>query len=112
MNVYKLRLISSSLLFSLLIALFPLSVSAESDLPEIQAGSYIIMEFESGVILAESRADDPLAPASMTKMMTEYIVLEKIKAGKISWDDMITVSSNAASLAEAQVYLKAGKGEL
>ncbi len=109
MNIHNLRWIHGGILFALLLLLFPTSVFADSKLPEIQAGSFFMMEFESGAVLAEENADVPLSPASMTKMMTEYIILEKIKEGKIGWNDMVTVSPHAASLGGAQVYLKEGE---
>ncbi|GGE06221.1 D-alanyl-D-alanine carboxypeptidase [Marinithermofilum abyssi] len=75
----------------------------------VDAKSYILMEKESGRILAEKQADRSYPPASMTKIMTEYLVQEQVKKGKAHWNDKVTVSANAASVDEAQVNLVPGE---
>ena len=60
--------------------------------------SAILVEASSGKILYKSNEDVPYAPASMTKMMTEYIVLEAIKQNKIKWDDKVVADDYAAFL--------------
>lgn len=60
--------------------------------------SAILVEATSGKILYKSNEDVPYAPASMTKMMTEYIVLESIKKNKIKWEDKVTADDYAAFL--------------
>jgi D-alanyl-D-alanine carboxypeptidase (penicillin-binding protein 5/6) len=62
---------------------------------KLDVKSAILMEASTGQILYEYQADVPLPPASMTKMMTEYLVLENISSGKIKWDDIVTASKNA-----------------
>lgn len=52
----------------------------------------ILIEASTGKVLYVQNAEQPLPPASMTKMMTEYLVLEAIKEGKLSWDDVATAS--------------------
>ncbi|WDE03859.1 serine hydrolase [Thalassomonas viridans] len=63
--------------------------------PEINAKGYILMDYTTGKVIAEGNADTQLAPASLTKMMTSYIIGQEIKAGNISKDDMVTISENA-----------------
>lgn len=63
--------------------------------PEINAVSYILMDYHSGKILAEKNADERRAPASLTKMMTSYVIGQAIKSGKISVNDMVTVGQDA-----------------
>jgi D-alanyl-D-alanine carboxypeptidase (penicillin-binding protein 5/6) len=65
---------------------------------KLDVKSAILMEATTGQILYEYQADVPLPPASMTKMMTEYLVLENIANGKIKWDDIVTASKNAADV--------------
>nr|WP_258567758.1 D-alanyl-D-alanine carboxypeptidase family protein [Paenactinomyces guangxiensis] len=89
----------------------PAQTFAAQGLPEIKAKSFILMDFTSGAILEEEMADEPRPPASMTKMMTQFIVLDKIKAGELNWDDEVTVSKRAAGVDEAQIHLKAGEKE-
>jgi D-alanyl-D-alanine carboxypeptidase (penicillin-binding protein 5/6) len=65
---------------------------------KLDVKSAILMEAATGQILYEYQADLPLPPASMTKMMTEYLVLENISSGKLKWDDIVTASKNAADV--------------
>ena len=78
---------------------------------QLEVQSAILIEAESGQILFETNKDVLLAPASMAKMMSEYVVLEAITDGKIGWDDIVSVSKHAADtvgsgqlLAEGETY--------
>lgn len=78
----------------LLISLFvakPVSTSAETDLG-LLVDAAILIDADTGKILYEKNADTSLGIASMSKMMTEYILLDAIKAGKISWDQEYRVN--------------------
>lgn len=55
----------------------------------LEAKAAILMEASTGQVLYEMNADEPMPPASMSKMMTEYLVLEAIKSGKINWDTIV-----------------------
>ncbi|AOM84664.1 D-alanyl-D-alanine carboxypeptidase [Salisediminibacterium beveridgei] len=57
----------------------------------------ILVDAESGRILYEQNVDQPLPPASMTKMMSEYLILEAVNAGEISWDQEVPISDFLAS---------------
>lgn len=63
--------------------------------PQIDAKAWILMDFASGKVLAESNADDRLDPASLTKMMASYVTGQALKAGKITNDDLVTVGKDA-----------------
>ncbi len=76
---------------------------------DIQARSYVLMEMETGQVLAGKGEKRPYPPASLTKIMTEYLVLEEVKSGRIRWNDPVKISENAASIGEAQVNLVAGE---
>lgn len=65
---------------------------------KLDVKSAILMDAASGQVLFEDRADTPLPPASMAKMMTEYLVMEAVKSGKFSWDEMVSTSQNAADV--------------
>ncbi|MGR5484550.1 D-alanyl-D-alanine carboxypeptidase family protein [Vibrio alfacsensis] len=65
--------------------------------PELQAKGYVLMDYQSGAIIAEQNARAGLAPASLTKLMTAYVIGQEIKAGRLSWEDKVTVSENAWS---------------
>ncbi|NVJ51755.1 MAG: D-alanyl-D-alanine carboxypeptidase [Gammaproteobacteria bacterium] len=63
--------------------------------PSLGANGYILMDYQSGQVIAENNADNPLPPASLTKMMTSYVVSAELAAGNIALTDQVTVSENA-----------------
>ncbi|PAU99643.1 serine-type D-Ala-D-Ala carboxypeptidase [Arsenophonus sp. ENCA] len=63
--------------------------------PNIDTEAYILIDYYSGKVLAEKNADQRRDPASLTKMMTSYIIGQTIKAGKISMNDIVTIDENA-----------------
>jgi len=65
--------------------------------PTINADAYLLMDFQSGKILVEHNIDQRLPPASLTKLMTAYILAEEIAKGRLSLDDQVVVSRNAWS---------------
>ncbi|WP_042170903.1 D-alanyl-D-alanine carboxypeptidase family protein [Paenibacillus gorillae] len=76
----------------------------------LEVSSAILIDADSGQAIYEVNADAPRPPASMTKLMTEYIVLEEITQKHLSWDDIVTVSEEAASTPPdgSQIYLAQG----
>jgi len=80
-----------------LLIIAPLSAFAEQApaAPGIDAKAWILIDYASGKVLTESSADQRLDPASLTKMMTSYVVGQAIKAGKIKPDDLVTVGQDA-----------------
>ena len=71
--------------------------------------SAVLMDAATGSVLYEKNAHEPLAPASVTKVMTMLLIMEAIDSGKIGWNDMVTASETAAAKGGSQVYLKAGE---
>jgi len=63
--------------------------------PALDAKSWVLMDYATGQILAQSNADTRVEPASITKMMTGYIVSAELAAGKIQLDDPVVVSEHA-----------------
>jgi D-alanyl-D-alanine carboxypeptidase (penicillin-binding protein 5/6) len=63
--------------------------------PQLAAASYILMDYNSGRVLVESNPDLRVEPASITKLMTAYVVFHELKQGKIALEDAITISENA-----------------
>lgn len=63
--------------------------------PEIDAEAYILIDYNSGKVLAEKNADQRRDPASLTKMMTSYVIGQAIKSGKIGAEDIVTVNEDA-----------------
>lgn len=83
------------------IYLFAFAVDANADDSlDIQAEAAILIDADSGKILYEKNADEKLGIASMTKMMTEYLVLEAIKNKEISWDQQVTISDYAQQVSQ------------
>ena len=76
--------------------------------PELPAKAWLLMDFDSGEVLAAANADEPLPPASLTKMMTSYLVEQALRSGKLKPTDLVTVSQNAwcrGTSAESCMYL-------
>ena len=69
--------------------------------------SAILIEASTGKVLYEKNADEALAPASMTKIMTLLLTMEAVEKGTIKLSDMVRVSENAASMGGSQVFLAA-----
>ena len=63
--------------------------------PQIDAESYILIDYNSGKVLAEMNADSRRDPASLTKMMTSYVIGQAMKAGKFKETDLVTVGNDA-----------------
>ncbi|WP_342553635.1 D-alanyl-D-alanine carboxypeptidase family protein [Paenibacillus sp. FSL R7-0652] len=70
--------------------------------------SAVLMEASTGQVLLSVDADKAKPPASMTKMMTEYIVAEQVKQGKFGWDTVVEVSKNAAKSIGSRIFLAEG----
>ena len=95
------------IVLGLLLGMLPFYArGAEMDIP---AKSALLMDMETGTVLFEKNAHEPLAPASVTKVMTMLLIMEAIDSGKISWDDQVTASEAAAQKGGSQIYLKVGE---
>lgn len=75
----------------------------------LEVKSAILMEATTGQVLYENNADVALPPASMAKMMTEYLVMEAVKSGKIKWTDTVQVSERAAKVGGSGQMLGVGQ---
>jgi D-alanyl-D-alanine carboxypeptidase (penicillin-binding protein 5/6) len=96
-------------LLPLLLATILLTTPCLAASVEIAAPSAILIDRTTGTVLYEENADELLAPASVTKVMTLLLVVEAIDAGRISWDDTVTASAAAAGKGGSQVYLEEGE---
>ena len=95
------------LVLALLAGLFPLQARAV-DL-NVAGKSALLMDVATGTVIYESNSHQPLAPASVTKVMTMLLIMEAIDSGKISWDDQVTTSEAAAAKGGSQIFLKVGE---
>ncbi|PSW19926.1 D-alanyl-D-alanine carboxypeptidase [Photobacterium sanctipauli] len=86
--------------FSVLIATLPITGLAQlvPAAPEIAAKGYVLMDYHSGKILASGNVDQPMAPASLAKMMTAYVIGQEINNGRLSLDDEVVVGESAWSV--------------
>lgn len=73
------------------------------------AKSAILVDSLSGKVLYEKNADEKLPPASMTKLASMLLIMESIDNGTLKFDDMVTISEEAANMGGSQVFLQAGE---
>ena len=93
----------------LLFLIFLLFIGIKVNAQELTMGakSSILMEYSTGKVLYEKNSNERLAPASMTKIMTMLLTMEAIDEGKLSFDTMVNISSNAAAMGGSQMFLEA-----
>ena len=99
------------ILMCIMLLLIPLNTLAVTDNfdPIGNAKSGILMEATTGKILFKKNINEKLSVASMTKMVAQIIILEKIKKKQIKWTDIVTVSKNAADMGGSQIYIAEGE---
>ena len=76
--------------------------------PKLQASGYLLVDATNGEILVEHNAEEPLPPASLTKMMTAYIAEREITEGRISFDDQVPVSVKAWKTGGSRMFIREG----
>ncbi len=77
--------------------------------PQLNAKSYFLKDFQSGAILAEKDADLRVDPASITKLMTSYVVFNELKQGKLALTDISTISEKAWRTEGSRTFIEVGK---
>lgn len=81
---------------SLLVAVSTSAYAAQTPVaPQVDAKAFVLMDYNSGKILASGNPDERLDPASLTKIMTSYVIGQAVNAGKITPQDMVTVGEDA-----------------
>lgn len=85
------------LVFLMAMSMVQKPASAQGDL-DVNANAAILVEASTGKVLYEKNSETALGIASMTKMMTEYLLLEAVKEGKIKWDQKYTVPTNVSKM--------------
>ena len=86
-----------------------LAVPVQGAPAQVTAKSAVLMDVATGTLLFEQDAHTPLAPASVTKVMTMLLIMEAIDSGRIGWNDTVTASEAAAAKGGSQVFLKVGE---
>jgi D-alanyl-D-alanine carboxypeptidase (penicillin-binding protein 5/6) len=74
--------------------------------PQVAAKNYILVDANSGRVLAEKDADAQVEPASITKLMTSYVIYKELEAGRLSMDDMVTISEKAWRMGGSRMYVE------
>ncbi|MEK0081957.1 D-alanyl-D-alanine carboxypeptidase family protein [Benzoatithermus flavus] len=83
-------------------------LAAPAEAFETAAKAAIIIDARTGVVLFEKNADQRLPPASMSKLMTAYMIFDRLKHGRLKLDDEITISEKAWKMGGSQMFLKVG----
>lgn len=94
-NYHRIFSATTLIISSLCFSVSSLAQTVIPQPPEVAAKGHILIDYDTGKVLSEHNADMSLSPASLTKMMTSYIIGTEIKNGNISPDDQVTVSQNA-----------------
>ncbi len=76
--------------------------------PKVEARAYLLEDYNSGRVLAEKNADQRMEPASLTKMMTAYVVEQELRLGNISLDDKVRVSEKAWRTPGSRMFIEVG----
>ncbi|MBK5966132.1 serine-type D-Ala-D-Ala carboxypeptidase [Thiocystis minor] len=77
--------------------------------PELAAKGYLLIDFNSGKTLIEQNADERLEPASLTKIMTAYVVFRELAGGKIKLTDQVMISEKAWRTGGSKMFIEVGK---
>jgi len=77
--------------------------------PTLNASSYFLIDFDSGRVLAEKDPDKAIEPASITKLMTAYLVDKAIADGDVALDDLVTISEKAWRMKGSKMFVEVGK---
>jgi len=94
-------LVLALLNFNLALAALPIPAP-----PDVAAKNYFVVDFASGKVLAEKNPDVQVEPASITKIMTAYVVYKEIDADRLAMEDMVDISEKAWRMGGSRMYLE------
>jgi len=77
--------------------------------PKLAAKSYLLIDFDSGRVLAEKEINKKIEPASITKLMTAYVVYKELEAGRLTMDEQVTISKKSWQMKGSKMFLEVGK---
>jgi serine-type D-Ala-D-Ala carboxypeptidase (penicillin-binding protein 5/6) len=110
MNLIALRLdfmpVITRFLLSLALLMPALAHSQQLQGPEVAARAYLLMDITANQILVEKDADQPVEPASLTKLMTAYVVFDALRAKKITLDQTFGVSERAWKMPGSRMFIE------
>lgn len=103
-------------LFFVLLAMVLSATSAHANTPfvspvppSIAGTAHFVVDYHSDAIITEKDADMQIEPASLTKIMTGYVVFNELKLGRIQMDDMVTISKKAWRMPGSRMFIEVGK---
>ncbi len=105
----KIDKISFLILFALLGTAVGAAPKPIPDPPSLKADSYFLLDFDSGRVLAEKNPDKHIEPASITKLMTAYLVDKAIADGDITADELVTISEKAWRMKGSKMFVEVGR---
>ena len=107
-KLYPRKNILNLLIFTLVFLSFNLVHAAKPvpAPPDVAAKNYFVIDFASGKVIAEKDPDEQIEPASITKLMTSYVVYKELDAGRLAMDDMVDISEKAWRMGGSRMYLE------
>ena len=87
----------------------PAAASPAPVTPVVAAKAHLLLDYYTGQVLSEQNADLRLEPASLTKIMTAYVVFDALKNGKIRMSDQVVISERAWKMGGSQMFIEVGK---
>ena len=100
------------LIYLLLLCPFCLDLMAQSMVPKapkLNLSSYVLLEANTNTVIAEFNSDNQIAPASMTKVMSGYVIADQIANGSISLDDQVLISEKAWRTGGSKMFIQEGR---
>ena len=112
MSVKHVKQQLAQLVVGISVSLGTVAVHAAVTPPTMENTAYVLMDYNTGEILAQKNANQPLPPASLTKMMTSYIIEQRLASGDLTEDEPVLMSENAwcrGSSSESCMYVPVNK---
>jgi len=97
-----------ALLYVFLSLIAPVALAALPPPPQLAARSWVLMDAASGAVLVDHEGSTPLPPASLTKLMTEYVVAMELKRGRLKESDLVLISENAWRKGGSKMFVMVG----
>lgn len=109
-NVIRLIMLLLPFAVVLLLVVPPAQASAPiPSPPSFKASSFLLMDYTTGSIILEKHADKPLHPASLTKIMTAYIVFDELRNDRLALEDTVLISEKAWRTRGSRMFIEVGK---
>ena len=104
----KFRLLTALCLSTLTVSLPTLAAAPVPNPPAVDTKGYVLMDFATGQVLAGVNAGQRLEPASLTKLMTTYVVFDALRSGRLKMDEQILISEHAWRAEGSRTFVQVG----